>query len=560
VDNDGSAWTGVRCCIKCPDVIGSSMKRIFYFSGHRLTVFHWSRKTLAGACSFESNDEGYEKFKQYLESSAKTPTCMILDVIEEDFRKDTIPHVYGKDRKAVISRLMDRHYRSSRQYTYSEIQGRQKTGRKDDEILVAAITNPELIRTWIRIIEECDVPLSGILSLPLISKSILPVINAKKGYVLLVSQQVNSNLRQTLFKNGKLVSSRQSVINQDAKNISNIGTHARPEVERTLVFIRNQYQLEDTDEINIHILGSDVQIDSLESSFISGASDKYHIHRLNELSNKIGIKGLPDKFADGLFAWIALCKYGVKSHYGRKDEFIQFYYSLASRALYAASVVVIITSLLMIESNISDGITYKESTVLLQKRTDEFRRVYSEKYQAYEELFSNAKLMDMAVGMVGQIETNSEITPLDFMLALSKLVSNPQIGRIYIDKIEWSTRQKDDNEQKRARGNANTEIKYKPTNVTSSSEVQHVAVVTGRIPLTLNNYRESVNRINNIITTLSSSDRVEAVNAISLPVEVRPDKRFASESRKLLDSDKNSQSHNGGLFSLKVVMKAPENV
>ena len=46
------------------------------------------RKTLAGACSFESNDVGYEKFKQYLESSAKTPTCMMLDVIEEDFRKD----------------------------------------------------------------------------------------------------------------------------------------------------------------------------------------------------------------------------------------------------------------------------------------------------------------------------------------------------------------------------------------------------------------------------------------------------------------------------------------
>ena len=524
-----------------------------------MTVFHWNRKTLAGACSFEPNEEGYEKFKQYLDSSEKTSTCMMLDVIEEDFRKDVIPHVYGKDRKAVISRLMDRHYRSSRQYTYSEIQGRQKHGRKDDEVLLAAITNPEMVQSWMRVILECDVPLSGILSLPLVSKSMLPIIGAKKGYVLLVSQQVNSNLRQTFFKDGKMVSSRQSVINQDAENISNIGTHARPEIDRTITFIRSQYQLED-EAINVHMIGSDAQIDSLESMFLSDEVSHYHVHRLTDINKKLGLTGLPDKFADGLFSWVALNRSGMTSHYGHKQEFVRYYYALASNALYVSSVIVVLVSLLMIESNISDGISFKESTNLLRQRTNEFKRVYNEKYQAYEELFSNAKLMDMAVGMVDQIETNSQVTPLDFMLALSKLVSNPQIGRIYIDKIEWTTRQLDDAKRKRTRKKSNTESKYKPTNITSSSEVQHVAVVTGRIPVKFNNYRESVNRINNIITTLNSSERVENVSAINLPVEVRPEKKFASETRFLSDSEKDKQAKKSGQFSIKVVMKAPENV
>jgi len=538
---------------------GTSVKRIFYFSGHRMTVFHWNRKTLAGACSFEPNEEGYEKFKQYLESSEKISTCMLLDVIEEDFRKDVIPHVYGKDREAVISRLLDRHYRSSMQYTYSEIQGRQKHGRKDNEVLLAAITNPELVRSWVRIIEACDVPLSGILSLPLISKAVLPIIAAKKGYVLLVSQQVNSNLRQTFFKDGKVVSSRQSVINQDAGNISNIGIHARPEIERTITFIRNQYQLDHSDVVDVHILGSDAQIDSLESTFLSDLSNNYHVHRINDIQHKLGIKGLPDRFADGLFSWVALNRSGMKSHYGRKEEFVRFYYTLASNALYAFSVIAILVSSIMIESNISDGISYKESTSLLQQRTNEFRRVYSEKYQAYEELFSNAKLMDMAVGMVDQIEKNSQVTPLDFMLALSKLVSKPEIGRIYIDKIEWSTMQLDKNKPRYSDKNPDN-VQYLPTNATSSSEVQHVAVVTGRIPVTYNNYRDAVNRINNIITTLSSGDRVENVSAINLPVEVRPEKKFASESRSISVDEKDKQRNKSGQFSLKVVMKAPEHV
>ena len=539
-------------------MIRRSMKRIFYFSGHRMTVFHWNRKTIAGACSFEPDEEGYEKFKQYLESSEKTSACMLLDVIEEDFRKDVIPHVYGKDREAVILRLMDRYFRSSMQYTYSEIQGRQKHGRKDDEVLLAAITNPELVRSWIRIIEACDVPLSGILSLPLVSKAMLPYIGAKKGYVLLVSQQVNSTLRQTFFKNGKVVSSRQSVINQDAGNISNIGILARPEIEKTIIFIRNQFQIEDADVIHVHILGSDAQIDSLESIFLSDLSNNYHVHRINDIHQKLGIKGLPDKFADGLFSWIALNKSGIQSHYGRKKEFVRFYYALASNALYASSVIVILVSLIMIESNISDGIAYKQSTSLLQERTNEFRRIYNEKYQAYEELFSNAKLMDMAVSMVDQIEENSRVTPLDFMLALSKLVSKPEIGRIYIDKIEWTTRQLDENKRNRSSGRHDEETKYVPTNVTSPSEIQHVAVVTGRIPVTYNNYRDTVNRINNIITTISSSDRVESVSAINLPVEVRPEKKFASAS--VSDIDKDKQRNKTGQFSLKVVMKAPEHV
>ena len=214
----------------------------------------------------------------------------------------------------------------------------------------------------------------------------------------------------------------------------------------------------------------------------------------------------------------------------------------------------------MIESNVSDGVSFKQSTALLQEQTNEYRRVYEEKYQAYEDLFSNAKLMDMAVGMVEQIETNSQVTPLDFMLALSKLVSDPQIGRIYIDKIEWTTMQMDDDRSKKKHKGANPEIKFKQTNVTSPSEVQHVAVVTGRIPVKFNNYRDSVNRINNIITALSSSDRVEGVSAINLPVEVRPEKKFASETRSLSDAEKSKLRNRGGQFSLKVVMKAPDHV
>lgn len=531
------------------------MRRTFYFSGHRLTAFHWKGKLFTGSCSFESDQEGYDKFRAYLAGTANVPSRMLVDVIEEDFRKEDIPHVHGRDRSAVISRLMDRYYRSSRQYTYSEIIGRHKSGRKDDIVLLGAITNPSLIRPWIAIIEEQDVPLSGIWSLPLVSKQLLPLIGARKGAALVVSQQVNSNLRQTFFRDGKMLSSRQSVVNQDAGDISRIGTHAAPEVERTLLFMRNQHQVALEEIVHVHILASDIQLESLNRAFRSDDLHHYHIHRISDLHQKAGIREVPDKFSDGLFVWLCTRARDIFGHYGAKKEFDRFYYALASAGLYAASVLVIIGALLMAEANISEGMAYKKSTALLMERADEFRRVYEEKYAAYEPLFSDAGLMDAAVGLIGQVESNSRNTPLDFMRVLSSVINRPAVGEVDIDRIEWTTRQISPPAAGSRRKNG-AQPQYRETAITSDAPIEHVAIVKGRIPFSAGDYRESVNRINNIISILEQHERIASVTAISLPVETRPDKKFEAESGAQVLEGGSTVSE--GAFSLEIIMKARE--
>ncbi|HHJ35661.1 MAG TPA: hypothetical protein ENJ87_07835, partial [Gammaproteobacteria bacterium] len=216
------------------------MKRLFYFTGYRLSVLYWKGKELVGSSSFEPTEAGLGEFRNYLSQTENIPGKFLVDVIEEDFRNEKIPHVGRNDRNSVIGRLIDRYYRASQDYCYSEVIGRDKKGRKDDIVLLGAMTNPQLIQPWLSVIDECEVPLSGIWTLPIISKKLLKVIKATSGCVLLVSQQVNSNVRQTLFRDGKLISSRQSIINQDIEDISNIGELAEPEVNRTIEFLRAQ--------------------------------------------------------------------------------------------------------------------------------------------------------------------------------------------------------------------------------------------------------------------------------------------------------------------------------
>ncbi len=521
------------------------MNRVFYFSGHRLTAFHWDRKEFLGACSFEPDIDGLDKFKVYLEGSSKTPARLLVDVIEEDFRIENAPHVYGKDKQAVISRLQDRYYRSSGQYVYSEVIGRNKTGRKDDEILIGGVTNSSLIEVWKSIIEECQVPLIGIWTLPLISKKILPLLGEKHAVVLLVTQQVNSNLRQTFFREGKMLSSRQSVINQDENDLSNIGAYAAPEIEKTVGFLRSQRLIKHEEVVHIHIIASVSQIRSLEQKIKIDELHDVVIHQISDLQEKAGLTGLSGKFTDGLFTWLCGNQLAFQAHYGKKKEASQYYYMLAAKALKVASVLVIVWALLIAESNLSGVIEHERSVALLTEQAEIYKKTYKRKFSEYEPVFKNARAMNAAVDMTDQITIHGKTSPLDFMIEISQLLSKPGLGVVHVDKIEWKAEQY-------KKMQAAVEISVGKADVTLKDPIRHVGVISGRIAISDKNYRGSVSQVNRIIAALGKHGRVEQVEALQMPVEVRSEKAFSDESGLSVDEVSSS-----GKFSLKVTMSEP---
>ena len=544
MDNDGCVGAGIRCGFWSEALI---MKRLFYFTGYRLSVLHWKGRQLLGTSSFEPTKAGLEKFRAYLSNTEKISSKFLVDVIEEDFRSEKIPHVGARDRRAVINRLLDRFYRSSKQYCYSAVIGREKSGRKDDIVLLGAMTNPHLIEPWLSIIDDCEVPLSGIWTLPLISKKLLKTIKASSGVVLLISQQVNSNVRQTLFRDGKLISSRQSIINQDNNDISGIGELAAPEVERTIEFLRAQGLVGIDELINLNILGSDEQLISLQQYFKANEQQNVSIHPIAELHKKLGLKNVSEKFSDGIFAWYCVSQDITSSHYGETREFNRYLNKLAASALYAASLLVLIVAALLTQSNVSDAIEYEKSISLLKKEESTYKDLYSKKFEEFEEVFQNAGVMNSAVDLAEQIKQNSATSPLDFMITLSEIISSNVSTNIYIDKIEWSAI----NDDERGGG-------VSKANFTGKQSVKHGAVVTGRIDIPENNYRGSVDQIQRIIDSLNASSRVEKVEALKMPVDLRSESKFSTESG--VEIKRRNSLESTGVFSLRITMKAPDHV
>jgi len=518
------------------------VKRLFYFTGYRLSVLHWKGKELVGSSSFEPTDTGLEDFRNYLLQTENIPGKFLVDVIEEDFRSEKIPHVGSRDRSSVISRLLDRYYRSSQDYCYSEVIGREKEGRKDDIVLLGAMTNPQLIQPWISILDECEVQLSGIWTLPLVSKNLLKTIKASSGVVLLVSQQVNSNVRQTLFRDGRLISSRQSIINQDINDISSMGELAAPEVTRTIEFLRTQNLAGTNELINLHILGSNEQLLSLQQSFNDSERQTVTIHPIEEIQNKLGLNGVGERFSDAVFAWLCVNQSLLASHYGSRHTFNRYYNKLAAMALYAASLLVVITGVLLTESNISDALEYEKSIVFLKKEENNYKELYSKKFEDFEEVFQNAGVMNSAVELAAQIKRNSATSPLDFLITLSKILRQDDGSDLHIDKIEWLA------------VNINEKNKeLQDINFTSKLPAKHNAVITGRIDDPEHDYRASIDHIERIINFLNADPRIENVEAIKMPVDLRSESKFTTESG--VDVKQKSNKESLGVFSLKITMK-----
>ena len=144
------------------------IKHFLYLTNDKLVALLWKSGAIVGRDIFLANDAESTAFIEYLGRHREVPTFFIVDLIEEDFRLDTIPHLRGGDADAVMSRKLAQLYRGTT-FRHSIIQGREEEGRRDDKVLYHAITNAELLTPWLTVLERAHVPLEGIYSSPVLS-------------------------------------------------------------------------------------------------------------------------------------------------------------------------------------------------------------------------------------------------------------------------------------------------------------------------------------------------------------------------------------------------------
>ena len=138
-------------------------KHFLYLTNDKLIALIWRGGAIVERDVFNVADAETPEIIAYLARHRDVPTYVVTDLIEEDFRIDTVPHLRGGDQEAILGRKLAQLYRASN-FRHAVVQERETEGRRDDRVLYHAITNPDLLKPWLVALERAEAPLEGVFS------------------------------------------------------------------------------------------------------------------------------------------------------------------------------------------------------------------------------------------------------------------------------------------------------------------------------------------------------------------------------------------------------------
>nr|WP_314859155.1 hypothetical protein [uncultured Undibacterium sp.] len=291
-------------------------KHLLYLTNNQLSAVIWDKGELSDVRFFDNYASGWSKFADYLADMTILPAYFLTDLIEEDFQRDTIPHVFGSARKNLIERRLNSLYRDT-PYRDATRQGRDKQGRKDDQMLFSALTNPQLLKPWVDALQNLKIDIAGIFSVALLNPMLLKHLNLGKQAALLVTHQ-STGLRQSFFQDGYLRFSRLAP--ETAWSPESIADTTTVEIGKTRQFLASTRQLARGAPLEIVVVAQDEILTRLQERTVTEDGTQYRFIDLNEARQIFKMPAsLELTYCDPLFLSL-LGTQRIASHYATAEQ------------------------------------------------------------------------------------------------------------------------------------------------------------------------------------------------------------------------------------------------
>jgi len=399
--------------------------QLFLSADHLHAQFMASGK-IATQRDFQNNPGGHADFSDFLKA-VTCPAYLLVDLIEEDFRQETVPHLMGNKRAALLKRKLEQFYRGSPFHQATLLQ-RQKSGRRDDDILFSALTNPSLIKPWLDIMLEKQVRLAGIYSVPQISAPL--VKDHPSNHLLLISWEKFSGLRQTFFSGHRLQISRLTPI------YAELSFHEAvvKELARTFQYLKSLSLLPPGQILDVRILCHRNDRDLLQAELPSNPDMRYDFADIEEIGKQLNIDHVfTDSNASQIFLQ-HLAAHPPKTQYANASHTHYFQLWQLKQAMNVASGVLLAGSLLWSAANLwqssSDATAAESLKAEAQHTLSEVQKITA----TFPSTYAPAADMKSAVTIIRKLNQYAP-APQDVLQPVSTILDRyPQIR---LDDISW---------------------------------------------------------------------------------------------------------------------------
>ncbi|HEY6094199.1 MAG TPA: hypothetical protein VIU93_04525 [Gallionellaceae bacterium] len=403
-----------------------SHKILLFLSTDHFQAYYLERGVLSDAQYFSDDEAGREKFSAYLKLH-HAPTYMLTDMIEEDFRQEVVPHLTGSSQDALIQRKFEQYYRNT-PFRLAGVQQRQSEGRRDDEMLFSALTNPARISFWLEPILENHIPLAGIYSLPHISMPLVKDIDS--DHLLLLSWEKTAGLRQTYFFNKRLRFSRLTPLNANSSFSESIAT----ESARTRQYLHSLSLTPTGEMLKVLIICHPTDQAELEKQLQNNGDMLFTYLDIRELGRRLKSKEtLEDSDATTLLLSLLASK-PPATQYANSAHTHYFLLWRARRSLYVLAALTAFVCLIWAALLYQDSSQHDADNDPINKQISRIERDTREILQSFPATSVSAADMKNAVTLLGKLQ-NYAPAAQELLGGLGSTLD--VFPRVVTDSLEW---------------------------------------------------------------------------------------------------------------------------
>ena len=491
-----------------------AVRRVFVVSSAGLTAHHRYGTKLLDPFSFHGDEEGLAQFARYLQRFPDDVACVIADVVEEEFREETIPHVFAWERRALIRGKAARAFPGAR-YFHATRLGRDPSGRRDERVLLSAITRPEVLARWLVPMARYGVPLAGICSPAMLTGAMLKAIEARGEHLLVVSLQSGGGLRQTCFRHGKLYFSRLAAMSAPAAGGDE--SHVLAEIERTRRYLGTLRPRSGDERLEVHVLSHGKPLDALRRDAGDELQAGYRVVDLATVARRLGMRGWGgESTADRLFVHL-LASNPPGNHYAMPDQTRGFAMLRVRSFLKTASAALVAGACLFGGAVALEGVAASSHAQSLALLAALHEGRYREARAALPPAPVEPAELERAVAAVNALRGRSA-DPIDLLALISDALAG--FPRVRIESLSW--RLTGDAEAP-AGGEDDTRIVPRPRGEAPRGNPEplfQIVRISARIEPFDGDYRAAIGTVRRFAAALAAPAGVEHVRILTLPLEL----------------------------------------
>lgn len=419
--------------------IAPMKKRILYLTDYELVAYQAAKKNevLQEVGRFQNNEADIAAFTQYLQLNFEVPLFILVDSVHEEYRHITLPHVVGKDRQDLLTHRKKRFFEHT-PYSHAAVQGREKQGRGDDKVLFSAITNPDLFKPWIDLINQTKAPLAGIYSMPLLSEFLLSHFEST-AYTLLVTHtpQINihsaQGLRQNFFIDQKLQLSRLVALS-DTDLSDNYTEAVIKQIIITQRYLGSIRILPPSVELSVVLLAQPAYIEVLQAYLQQHTVPEINIKLVSCAHFMKDSQQLKELGCLHHLAGYYLLQNTPQNHYAKSTDTRYFTYHRLRLTMYSLSVILLLGSMGYASLKLFEAWHIYKQTQRIEKQIAIQQQHIDSLRKLQPDLPADIEVIRTVVNY-GRILTEQHLSPHTILVHVSHILTQNRL--VALDKLNW---------------------------------------------------------------------------------------------------------------------------